>query len=152
MISFGLYGQERTVIEFYAEVPSVSDFKIDLKSEMSDGVIVQADGWKILPGHEVKIELPHVPPRSQIVEVRLGFAWDGQVVTGTFEGWSQNRFKYKVFEEKIYPHETQKRIFPSMQARRYEFRVECNFSLRPEQPSLILQSLVIYWDSEKDEN
>lgn len=142
-----LYGQERTVIEFYGEVPAISDFLVDLKPQMSAGVIVQADGWKIPPGQLVKIELPHVPPKNQIVEVRLGFAWDGQVVTGVFEGWSQNRFKYRVFEETLYPHETQKRIFPMMQARSYEFRVKCNLNLRPEQPSLILQSLVIYWDS-----
>jgi len=150
-MSINLYGQERTVIEFYGEVPAISDFQIDLKPQMSGGVIVQADGWKIPPGHQVRIELPHVPPKSQIVEVRLGFTWDGQVVTGVFEGWSQDRFKYRVFEETIYPHETQKRIFPLMKARSYEFRVKCNISLRPEQPSLILQSLVIYWESDTGE-
>lgn len=139
-------GQERTVIEFYSEVPAVSDFVMDLKPHMSNGVVVQSDGWRIPPGQQVKVELPYVPPNSAIIEVRLGFAWDGQVVSGTFEGWNMDKFRYRVFEEVIYPHENQKRIFPGMLARNYEFRIKCNLNFRPEQPSLILQSLVIYWE------
>lgn len=142
-----LYSQGRTLIEFYSEVPAVSDFVIDIKPVMSSGVSVQADGWKIPPGQQVRVELPYIPPNTIITEVRLAFAWEGQVISGAFEGWSTDRFKYQVFEEPIYPHENQKRIFPSMLARSYEFRVRCNISLRPEQPSLILQTLLIYWDT-----
>jgi len=140
-------GQERTVIEFYSEVPAVSDFVIDFKPHMSNGVVVQSDGWRIPPGQQVKVEFPYVPPKTAIIEVRLGFAWNGQVVSGTFEGWSIDKYRYRVFEEIIYPHENQKWIFPGMLAREYEFRIKCNLNLRPEQPSLILQSLVIYWES-----
>jgi hypothetical protein len=141
------YSQGRTLIEFYSEVPAVSDFVLDIKPEMSAGVIVQTDGWKITPGQQVRVELPFIPPNTEITEVRLVFAWEGQVISGMFEGWSMDRFKYQVFAEPIYPHENQKRIFPSMLARSYEFRVRCNMSLRPDQPSLILQSLLIYWDT-----
>jgi hypothetical protein len=144
---YGLHGQGRTFIEFYNEVPAVSDFVIEIKPQMSNNVVVQADGWRIPPGQQVKIELPYVPPNSIVSEVRLGFIWDGQVVSGTFEGWVLDRLRYRVFEETIYPHENQKRIYPSMQARGYEFKIKCNITLRPEQPSLILQSLAIYWDS-----
>ncbi len=144
-------GQNRTIIEFYSEVPAVSDYVMDIKAEMTSGVSVVADGWKIPPGQNIKLELLYIPPNTGITEVRLGFAWEGQVVSGAFEGWSVERFKYKVFEEAIYPHENQKRIFPGMLARGYEFRVKCNLSFRPEQPSLILQSLVIYWETVIDE-
>jgi hypothetical protein len=144
-------GQNRTIIEFYSEVPVVSDYVMDIKTEMSSGVSFVADGWKIPPGQNVKLELLYIPPNTGITEVRLGFAWEGQVVSGVFEGWSVERFKYKVFEEAIYPHENQKRIFPGMFARGYEFWVICNLSFRPEKPSLILQSLVIYWETVIDE-
>lgn len=142
-----LYSQQRTVIEFYSEVPAVSDYLMDVRTEMSSGVTVKPEGWEITPGQNVKIELPFIPPNMAIVEVRLAFDWKGHVVSGTFEGWNVDRFKYRVFEELIYPHENQKRIFPSMLARGYEFRVRCSFSMRPEQPALILQSLVIYWET-----
>jgi hypothetical protein len=114
---------------------------------MSSGVSVQSDGWKIPPGQQVSVELPFITPNTAIIEVRLSFEWEGQVISGMFEGWSMDRFNYQVFAEPIYPHENQKRIFPSMLARSYEFRIRCNMSLRPEQPSLILQSLLIYWDT-----
>jgi hypothetical protein len=151
MLSQALTGQHRTIIEFYSEVPAVSDYIIDLKTEMTSRVSVSGEGWVIPPGHQVKIELPYITPNSGIAEIRLGFVWEGQVVSGTFEGWIVDRYKYRVFEENINPREIQKRIFPSMLGRGFEFRVKCNLGFRPERTGLILQSMVIYWASVEDD-
>ena len=147
-----VFSQERTVIEFYTEVPAVSDYVMDVRTEKSAGINVGPDGWRLNPGQNVKVELPFIPPNKAIVEIRLAFDWDGQVVSGTFEGWNVGRFRFKVFEELIYPHENQKRIYPAMLARGYEFRIKCNFSMRAENQGLLLQSLVIYWETPDDKD
>jgi hypothetical protein len=139
--------QNRTLMEFYSEVPAVSDHVVDLKTLMSSGVQIVDNGWKISPGQQVTIEFPYIPPNTAITELRLGFAWEGQTATGIFEGWVSDKFRYRVFEEFVFPHETQKRIFPSMLARGYEFNIKCKMSFRADKHSLILQSLVIYWES-----
>jgi hypothetical protein len=137
--------QERTFIEFYTEVPAVSDFVIEIKPQSSLHVEVRSDGWKIPPGQQVKIEIPYIPPGKIIEEVRLAFSWEAQVLTGAFEGWATEKFRYRVFEEVIYAYENQKRIYPFMSGRNFEFRVRCNTNLRQDRAGLVLQSLVIYW-------
>jgi hypothetical protein len=143
--SLQVQAQERTIIEFYTEVPAVSDFVVEVKTQSSSSVEVRSEGWKIPPGQQVKVEFPYIPPGKMIEEVRLSFIWEAQVLTGTFEGWATGKFRYRVFEEVIYAYENQKRIYPFMAGRNFEFRVRCNTNLRQDRAGLVLQSLIIYW-------
>ncbi len=144
--------QEQTIIEFYAETPAVSDLVLEVETTVTGKVEYTPFGWKIPPGHIVRIEIQHPPPEMAMAEVRLGYDWSGGVVSAIFAGHGVRRNKYKVFQEMLYPNETQKRIFPDMYARGYEFSIQTVFSQSAGDNYLLLQSLSLIWQPEKKED
>lgn len=138
--------QEVSVVGFFSESPVVSEYVVDIEAHRSARVETTELGWKLFAGQTVRITIPYPPPNHAISEIRLGYDWSGGVISGVFQAFGGYGFKRKIIDEVLLPVEKQKRIYPDMRGREFEFRIFANFHPKNENNYLLLQTISIFWE------